>query len=368
MLWDESEIFKRLPFYDSYIERPKIKKLNNVQLLKELPFYDELSIVKNKTVFSGYSRSYKVEIVDKRDVIIQLKSSKVAVKDLFKDLLLELKGFEYQITLNVLLSKVKSSDLTEYSPVYFNSLTKTVIGNKYFLDQFFNEIVSRLEQWISHGSGWNVEEIVSQYLNISSYLSLSGSTYCELPKELKNSMKGLINIQNNDNKCFFWCHVRHLNCKGAKLFRITKKDKEISKSLNYSGVEFPVSKKDYGKISVMNKININAFSYENKIVFRIYLSDQNFDDTLDLLPISNHFVYIKNFNRLMFNKNKCKNKNWFCKSCLQCFSSEIVLNKHKEDFLLINSGKNVKLEKGFIEFNNFNKMIPSLFRMLIKKC
>ena len=63
-------------------------------------------------------------------------------------------------------------------------------------------------------------------------------------------MKGLINIQNNDNKSFLWCHVRHLNCKGVKLFRITKKDKEISKSLNYDSVDFPVSKKDYSKVIV----------------------------------------------------------------------------------------------------------------------
>ena len=130
MLWDESEIFKILPFYNNYIERPKTKKLNNVQLLKDLSFYDDLSIVKNKTAFSGYSRSYKVEIVDKTDVVAQLKSSKIVIKDLFKDLLLESKTFKYQITLRVLLSKVKSSDLIEYSPVYFNSLTKTVIGNK----------------------------------------------------------------------------------------------------------------------------------------------------------------------------------------------------------------------------------------------
>ena len=82
-------------------------------------------------------------------------------------------------------------------------------------------------------------------------------------------MKGLVNIQNNDNKCVLLCHVRHLNCDGVKLSRITKKDKEIAESLNYSGVEFLVSKKDYGKISVMNKININAFYYENKIVYPV---------------------------------------------------------------------------------------------------
>ena len=85
-----------------------------------------MSIVKYKTAFSGYAQSYKIEIVDKKDVIIQLK-------DLFKDLLIELKGFNYQITLAVLLSKVKNNSETEcnsieYSTDYFNSLTKTVIN------------------------------------------------------------------------------------------------------------------------------------------------------------------------------------------------------------------------------------------------
>ena len=132
---------------------------------------------------------------------------------------------------------------------------------------------------------------------------------------------------------------------------------EIAKNLNYNSVEFPVSKKGYYKISVMNKINIKVFSYKDKVVFPIYLSDQSFDDTLDLLLVCNHYVYIKDFNRLMFNKTKHKNRKWFCKSCLQFFSSEIVLNKHKEDYLLINGGQSVNLEKGFIEFKDFNKMI-----------
>ena len=58
MLWDESKICKILPFYNSYNEKPKIKKLSNVRLIKELPFYDYLNIVKNKTAFSGYAQSY----------------------------------------------------------------------------------------------------------------------------------------------------------------------------------------------------------------------------------------------------------------------------------------------------------------------
>ena len=133
---------------------------------------------------------------------------------------------------------------------------------------------------------------------------MSGSTYIKLPNELSHPMKGLINIQNNDNKCFLWCHVRNLNCKGVKLSRITKEDKDIAKSLNYSGVKFPISKKDYTKISIINKININVFYYEDKIIYLVYLSNQSFYHCLDLLLIFNHYVYIKDYNRLMFNKSE----------------------------------------------------------------
>ena len=101
------ELLKVLPFYDSFIGVPRVKKLSNVQLLKEIRFYDQWNIIKNKAAFSGYAQSCKVEIVDKKDVIVQLKSSEISIKDLFKDLLVELKDFKYQLPLNILLSKQK---------------------------------------------------------------------------------------------------------------------------------------------------------------------------------------------------------------------------------------------------------------------
>ena len=69
----------------------------------------------------------------------------------------------------------------------------------------------RTDNWINEVSGWIMESIDSEYLNISAYSPLIESTYIKLPNELKNSRKRLINIQNNDNKCFLWCHIRHLN-------------------------------------------------------------------------------------------------------------------------------------------------------------
>ena len=72
--WDPNKIFKILPFYNAFIDKPNVKKLNNVQLLKELPFNDELSIVKNKTASSGYAQSYKIEIADKKRCCCSIKS------------------------------------------------------------------------------------------------------------------------------------------------------------------------------------------------------------------------------------------------------------------------------------------------------
>ena len=106
-----------------------------------------------------------------------------------------MKGFKYQITMTVLLYKYKMDGDTEYSPVYFNSATKTVINFEYCLDKSFQEILYRIDNWINRGSGWIIESIDGEYVNISAYSPLIGSTYIELPSGLKNSKKGLINIK-----------------------------------------------------------------------------------------------------------------------------------------------------------------------------
>ena len=104
---DVKKSFQILPFYNVLTEKSKIKHLPNIELLHELPFYDELNVVKKSNAFKGYARSYKVEIIRPKDLLIQLEASKSSIKDLFKDLLNEMKGFKYQITVAVLLSKRK---------------------------------------------------------------------------------------------------------------------------------------------------------------------------------------------------------------------------------------------------------------------
>ena len=84
--------------------------------------------------------------------------------------------------------------------------------------------------------------------------------------------------------------------------------------LDFEGISFPVSKKDYC-ITEKKYIYINVFCYANELAYPVYVSDQKFKRVLDLLLISeknkSHYVYIKDFNRFMCNKAKNKNKNIF---------------------------------------------------------
>ena len=125
-----------------------------------------------------------------------------------------------------------------------------------------------------------------------------------------------------------------------------------------------MQEKDFKKIEVQNKICINVFCYENKLVFPVYISDQTFKSSIDLLLLidddQSHYVYIKEFSTFMFHKTKNKNKKWFWK---RCFSSENVLIKHKEDCLSISGQQSINLEKGTIEFNNCFKQLPVPFKI-----
>ena len=141
--------FKELPFYKEYIEKRKIKRLKNIDLISELPFYEELNVIKTDHAFRGYAMSCKVKIVEKEDLLIQLEVSKTSIKNLFKDLLDETKGFKYQITLKVEFKKHNPEGEIQFSPVYFNSTTKIVINHKFGLEKYFQEILYRTDNWIN---------------------------------------------------------------------------------------------------------------------------------------------------------------------------------------------------------------------------
>ena len=105
--------------------------------------------------------------------------------------------------------------------------------------------------------------------------------------------------------------------------RITQNDKKLVNDLNYDGIEFTVLKNDFSKIEKKNNLCINVYCYENKLTFPIYLSDQKFENSIDLLLVIDennlHYVYIKDFDRLMFYKTKYKKQKILLQKLLTLF-------------------------------------------------
>ena len=224
------------------------------------------------------------------------------------------------------------------------------------------EILNAIDICVSEGSGWTIDKIGSNYINIVVYQPLNGSSYIELPTELRNSKKELINRKNKDDECFRWCHVQHLNPQEKDSQRIKMDDKQYIEKLNYKGVTFPVSQKHYNKIEKQNSIKINVFGYEEKQPYPIHISKETFEDQMNLLLITKdekkHFVLIKDFNRFMCNQLKHKERKHFCMYCLQCFKSESILTKHVDNCLTMNGKQAINMPKvgeNILKFNNFHK-------------
>ena len=147
--FDAVDYFKELPLYNKPIEKPNVKRLKNIYQLAELPFYKQLSVIKTNQVFKGYAMSYKVDMIERTDPMVQLEASKSSIKNLLRDLLNETKGFKNQVTVKVLLKKYKSNGSIEFAPGYFNSTTETVINHRFKLENSFQEISYMIDVWIN---------------------------------------------------------------------------------------------------------------------------------------------------------------------------------------------------------------------------
>ena len=335
----------------------------------------EFSITERSRALRGKVKSYEVPIFHSYDASLQLNNTKKEIFKLLKRLLKDKRGFKFNATLNVRLSK-RTENGVIYREPYFNAGPFTVINSDQVSESIDNAIEIILEliaRWLSEGSGWVFELVLSHNINIVSYFPLRGTSYIKLPEELRHPKKGLINPKNEDNKCFLWCHNRYLNPLKGNPERITKADRESVKRLDYTGVTFPVTLSDMKRIEEQNKININVFGYDGE-AYPIRISEAKFSDHMELLWITkeeadvkkyqnSHYVLIKDFNRFMHSFTKYVGRKYFCLHCLHCCSSARVLENHKQDCLLINGTQAIKMpEAGSkIYFKNHKKMLPAPF-------
>ena len=277
---------------------PKIKELN--QALK------------------GHAKSYEIELQDNLNPLNHFTKTRPQTESHLEDLLETMKGFKFIETLEVTFEKDTIDSKTGkrvsiYKTAFFSGKAKTITKVDDIepeLKMSRQEILNVIDKWVSEGSGWVIDRIDSHYLNVTLYKPLNSSSYIKLPAKLGNSRKGLINLKNEDNECFRWCHIRHLNPQMKDPQRIKKDDKKKVNELNYDGVEFPVSQRHYNKVEKQNSIRINVFGYEDGQPFSINISKETFEDQMNLLLITKdekkHYVLIKDFNAFMYNQSKHK--------------------------------------------------------------
>ena len=317
----------------------------------------------------GYTRSYEIGLTNRQDPLIQLQNTRLVIENNLSKVLNEMKGFKFNEVLKITFKKQVGDEPIEKT-AYFNGKVQTVTNEIEIAESLRitqEQIVNKIQQWISEGSGWTIQSVDSHFINVVKYRPLKGSSYIPLPKELQNSAKGLINMKNEDNECFRWCHIRHLHPQDNHPERIKKTDKQYIEKLDYSNIEFPVTVKQYNIIEKLNSINVNVFGYELEQPYPIYISKEKYQDHMELLLITKgenkHYVLIKDFNKFMYNQTKHEHKKHFCMYCLQCFSREDVLTEHINNCIPINGEQAIKMpeEGDEVYFKNHHKQLSVPF-------
>ena len=305
--------------------------------------------IEREVALKGYTVSFEVGIVNDSDPLVQLQTTRQTIENNLKNVLEDMKGFKFNETLKITFEKQKGDGWIEKT-AYFGKNPQTITNDSEIaesLQKTQNYIINKVQQWISEGSSWIVKSVDGHFINVLKYKPLRGSSYILLPKDLQNSAKGVINIKNEDDECFRWCHIRQLNPQKKDPQRVKKSDREYVENLDYSGIKFPVSVKQYNKIEKQNSLRVNVFGYEKGQPYPIYISKEKFNSQLNLLLITKdditHYCLINDFNKFMYNQTKHKERKHFCMYCLQCFSSERILKEHKVDCIEINGVQSIKM-------------------------
>lgn len=235
------------------------------------------------------------------------------------------------------------------------------------IGKMFEYIYNELEIFETNGSGWRFKNVVYFDISFSKYNPLKGSSYIELPKELADK-KAIINIKNDDNKCFLWSVL-------ASLYPVDRKKypnkvhhyKKYEHEFKADDFNYPMKIGDIPKFEERFNISINVFGYSDKMVFPIYNSDKKFKKVVDLLLLesdgNNHYCLINNLSRLVRAQITRHDHNSFiCRRCLYHTNTQEILDKHTE---LCQNNEVCKCEmpkKGeTMKFKNHKNKVPIPF-------
>lgn len=293
--------------------------------------------IKHKTSALGDSVQI-VEIIpqgsEKYDILQFFSNAKESVRKELKERRDKMRNIKWYLSTNVQFKKDIEDGKEEKVSSHFRSTNYISLQEEeeeHDLNEAFQKMNQSLEEFVHKGSNRIVEDVLHMDVVIMEYLPLSGSSYIELPIKLR-FRRGIVNVQNDDNKCFLWSVL-------AALHPVDRNPQDISQyrsyenQLNMKDIEFPVSLSKMTKFEKQNNISINVFGFEEGEIFPLYLSKlSNGHKEVDLLYLADdtnqHFCWIKNLDRFLRSTNK-HNRHFYCRRCLYGFTKQNLLDAHR---------------------------------------
>ena len=355
-----------------YLTPARLKKLSQ-QLEKKINKAVEeekrlFTPIKEKSAFNGFTSQYVIKGSPDYDTTTFL----TAAKPFMINIMDKNRNIKARLYLNCFMKRTDSDGLTLIKKFAFHSIGQKIITGSTDPHEIFKEMMDEIEEEVqkvehAEGSGWVFVEVENLTLHTVIWDPIKGSSYIDLPKELKNK-KAIINMKNEDNKCFLWCVLRALNLKDRDNERIDKDLKSKENTLNMEGIAYPVDLKDIKRFEKQNPdISISVLGYsKDEKVYTLHISEytkvkrkdeRKHNITLLLIKDgdNSHYCYVKNISALLTSQiNNHGHKLYYCLNCLNGYDKTDKLDKHKE---YCSENKCIKINMPppgtFIKFKNF---------------
>ena len=290
----------------------------------------------------GVAEMYQLNFSDdETELIPRLQDGMRAAYDKLTDIQRSDKNVKYYVSLKCRFYKPTDSGIITDPPIVFNSETCSLLPTSNMRRQIeiiYQNIIDQMLGYEGNTSGWAILNYVSLNINVVRYEPLKGSSYIDLPKDIKNK-KACINIQNrDDHKCFLWSILAYLHpVVHTNNQHYVKHYKQYEDELNMVGITYPVDICDgINLFEQNNDISVNVFGLnKKKWVFPARLTKNKKERHVNLLYISNsshgHYVLIKDLSRLLAGQiNNWKHKKFICERCFHACTTQNILDKHQE--------------------------------------
>ena len=312
-----------------------------------------------------------MKVLDNKDPLNQMMLLNDRKTYLLEKRLNLLKGVKCNETLEVKFEKLGSDGQMIEKSFTFTSKPKVIMsktGTESALQNMRSDIEKRIDRFTMEGSGWAVIGLLNHDLHVNKYDPLAARSYIPLPAEIQNK-KATVNLKNDGDRCFIYCLGRALDSNPEKnhLDRVSTHLKNVCETLGLNTIKTPVNIQDLPKIEKQFNVSINIYGHLNSDIYPIHSTYSTATKHIDLLVTSNsetnHYVWIKNFNRLCYNVNKHARKKYFCKHCIQHFSSESILLKHMGDCMVLNGCQAIAMpaEGEVAKFKSFRETVKIPF-------